>query len=225
MFVCLMCLFQRDLMLLVLSSTLLCSNTGLVYMARKVRSAGVIRLQPVPTWCFNKVQSDLNSTLLHLYTRVKHITSSLPLATLGICPRLSGGQLSSFLIKLPTLNWELFWLRPAAEPLNVALTTAHFHLHQPEQTRGSRTKHTAMLMENVLLSPESVSRGGWTTSPGRQVFLNRTQSGPSLRTRLSRRPQQGQTGPDNVAPRVTRARKPLHHDKVAVHGGEMRNNP
>lgn len=68
-----------------------------------------------------------------------------------------------------------------------------------------------MFMKKVMPLPESMSRGCWIPSPRRQVFLNRTSSGPSLRTRLS----------EETPPGV----KHLHHDKVVVHGGEMRNNP
>ncbi|KAI3375244.1 hypothetical protein L3Q82_021741 [Scortum barcoo] len=34
------------------------------------------------------------------------------------------------------------------------------------------------------------------------------------------RPYQGRNAPDNIAPRIIRAHKPLHHSKVAVQGGE-----
>ena len=85
--------------------------------------------------------------------------------------RWTAGNISS----QPSNNtdWKLFWLR----------------LCRPGQTRGSQTKHmtyTTMLPKNMLLSPESVSRGCQFFS--RQVFLSRTYSGPSPKTRLRETP-------------------------------------
>ena len=105
------------------------------------------------------------------------------------------------------MNWELVWLKPAAEPLNVSLTAVHFYLHQPEAP-GLNThhrvdgKHAALTWVGVegplshfqasLLEPHLV----WPFTKDQVVM-------------------EGQTGPDTMAPRFMRARKPLHHDMVA----------
>ena len=51
--------------------------------------------------------------------------------------------------------------------------------------------------------------------------LNRSLSGPLPGINLPKETLPGANAPDNIAPRVIGTRKPLHHDKVTIHGGYL----